>query len=121
MFLQEFKTATPAEALAPLEWTEPFVPESIYSALAQDKRFDVMQQGRQEDAQEFLGFFLEALHDELVLAIEKQDQVAKPNGAASQASAADDGEDGWLEVGSKGRTATTLTVSCCESLTCQPD
>jgi len=74
-----------------------------------------MQEGRQEDAQEFLGFLLNTLHDELFSLIEKHDHAQDAvDGQASKVGDALNGlvaeDDGWVEVGTGGRTATTRTV-----------
>lgn len=90
------------------------MPEEVYDSLKPNKRFDAMRRGHQEDAEEFLGFFLDTLHDEILATVDRVDRVA--NGDDDEIEQAGEkpleGEtDQWLEVGSKGRTATTRTVS----------
>lgn len=48
-----------------IEFGEAFSPEYVYDALRGLKRFDSMK-GRQEDAEEFLGFLLDGLHEEFL-------------------------------------------------------
>lgn len=94
----------------------------------------------QEDAHEFLGFFLDTIHEELLIKIEQHDSMAwqkaskglkagqealarqSVNSIAelnsqpkSHNSSAVNGDDDWLEVGTKGRTATTRTTEQQES------
>jgi ubiquitin carboxyl-terminal hydrolase 10 len=86
-----------------------------------------MRRGTQEDAEEFLGFFLETLSEEVLEIVKKEEERIKRLGGGSGSSSATekDGkgkeklveteieveeEEGWEEVGSKGRTATTRTV-----------
>ena len=102
--MQEFKVQSNEKTPETVDWSEPFVPDGMYEALRANKRFEVMQSGQQEDAQEFLGYFLDTLHEELLALAEK-----KPNGIQQE-----DGDE-WLEVGSKGRTATTRTAETKES------
>ena len=93
-----------------------------------------MRRGTQEDAEEFLGFFLETLSEEVAEIVKKEEErIEKLASASSTAASAAGGknggkdgkgkkrqeeydepieeEEGWEEVGSKGRTATTRTVS----------
>jgi ubiquitin carboxyl-terminal hydrolase 10 len=44
---------------------DPFSPENVYDALNADIRFKSTR-GTQEDAEEFLGFVLDELHEECV-------------------------------------------------------
>lgn len=145
-FLREFTVVEKKRGTATMERvSEPFVPEFVYEAMTLNKRFDLMRRGRQEDAEEFLGFFLDTLHEELQAAIQKSNarRVAKmsaaerkandSNNAAAaavvEASNAEDAEEeerevsrpvspteeGWMEVGQKGKTAFTRTTSAAGS------
>lgn len=76
-----------------------------------------IQRGHQQDAEEFLGFLLEEMHDECSRALRSStlpmlsdlrapaDQVVSPSsGSTGTTSAAD---SGWLEVGPKQKSAIT--------------
>lgn len=93
------------------------------------------QGGRQEDAEEFLGFFLDTLHEELLSALSRL-QANPPPSSAEWAAANSapspgrktseereverplspgdvDNNDGWLEVGRKNKVMQTRTVCSC--------
>jgi ubiquitin carboxyl-terminal hydrolase 10 len=64
-----------------------------------------VQRGHQQDAQEFLGFLLEEMHEECARASKKVDISEEE---LAQAAAADEPSgDGWLEVGHKQKPAVT--------------
>ena len=69
-----------------------------------------MQRGHQHDAEEFLGFLLDELHEELVRVLKKAGGMIESSPATSDTS-----EDGWLEVGPKQKIASTRTTAIPES------
>lgn len=96
---------------------ESFIPAYVYNALKEKKRFDHMRGGHQEDAEEFLGFYLDTLEEEL-LSIMSSFQSKSANGPShsEEPQVGISAEDGpWLEVGKKNRTAVTRTVKMTES------
>ncbi|KAE8186864.1 hypothetical protein CF328_g7100, partial [Tilletia controversa] len=169
-FLREFHPVLPSAV--PALTDDALLPELIYNAMRHNRRFEAMlKHGHQEDAEEFLGFFLDTLHEELLSAMGRWEAkldppplsssqpslrakgAGGPNGhrhtgmngyAHSEASVASsvtgDGDgregededeerevmrprdphqakedDGWMEVGQKGRTSFTRTTSTSES------
>lgn len=130
MFMQEFSvidSAKTAEQLklrlkkAELEqYGKDLNPVSIYDAMKRIPRFVNMQQGHQQDAQEFLGFLLETLNDECVRAM----QTASPNGENptsanvpsspvgsefefDNSTGSANNNDEWQKVGPKQKAALT--------------
>ncbi|KAK9351128.1 hypothetical protein V1523DRAFT_417719 [Lipomyces doorenjongii] len=106
---------------------EPFIPEFVYDALRANTLFASTRRGHQEDAEEFLGFLLDGLHEEFLTAARQlqKTQVNSTNGVSGRShlniveSAIADlkieddslSGDGWLEVGKKHKVVVTRTTS----------
>ncbi|CAG8572304.1 993_t:CDS:10 [Paraglomus occultum] len=104
MFLKEYEQSN-VNGNAEQEYGNPFVPEYVYDAVRSLNRFDSMK-GRQEDAEEFLGFLLDGMHEELVAALSNNESDVKENAVDGNA---------WLEVGPKNRTNITRATDAKES------
>ncbi|KAJ1942536.1 hypothetical protein FBU59_003168, partial [Linderina macrospora] len=105
-YVHEFKQdRTPLAQLAS-ELNEPFVPENVYEALRKKNVFQTLR-GQQEDAQEFMSFLVDGIHEEMASILELYQ--AKQHGAVATASGAGAGAptdgDGWLEVGHQNRAS----------------
>ncbi|XP_053721978.1 ubiquitin carboxyl-terminal hydrolase 10 isoform X2 [Synchiropus splendidus] len=96
----------------------PFEPTYIYRLLTLIKS-SLSEKGRQEDAEEYLGFTLNGLHEEM-LALKKlispqEDKPPTLNGPKSQSCLEDDAaaeeeegsEDEWEQVGPRNKTSIT--------------
>uniref|UniRef100_A0A8C7LWM7 Ubiquitin carboxyl-terminal hydrolase n=1 Tax=Oncorhynchus mykiss TaxID=8022 RepID=A0A8C7LWM7_ONCMY len=96
----------------------PFEPNYIYRLLTLIKS-SLSEKGRQEDAEEYLGFTLNGLHEEM-LALKKlispqEEKAPTPNGPESQSGVDDDAaadkeegsEDEWEQVGPRNKTSIT--------------
>ncbi|TFK36396.1 hypothetical protein BDQ12DRAFT_686826 [Crucibulum laeve] len=95
-----------------------FIPTYVYDAMKEKKRFDSMRGGHQEDAEEFLGFYLDTLEEELLSllhTIVPPPPKAAPAPVEEKEEAAPPEDDGWLEVGKKNRTVVTRTIKATES------
>ncbi|KAI0780469.1 hypothetical protein BD413DRAFT_464067 [Trametes elegans] len=89
-----------------------FIPTYVYDAMKEKKRFANMIGGHQEDAEEFLGFFLDTLEEEL-LSISQSLSPKESVKAPTEEPQVQDGE--WLEVGKKNKTVTTRTAKSTDS------
>ncbi|MGH0132254.1 UNVERIFIED_CONTAM: hypothetical protein FKN15_049491 [Acipenser sinensis] len=94
----------------------PFEPTYIYTLLTVIKS-SLSEKGRQEDAEEFLGFILNGLHEEMLSLIKlispQEEQDSTLNGPDSQpgseekAENEEGSEDEWEQVGPKNKTSIT--------------
>jgi len=102
MFFDEFKVVKKKE-LDGEEYGESFIPEYVYDALRKFNSSTSLK-GRQEDAEEYLGFLLNGIHDEF---------ISKYSGS-SNANKKNDTE-GWTEVGPKNKPVITREAEIKES------
>lgn len=128
MFLREFRLLPRTNGVAPSEEVsaasedigEAFAPDHVYRSMRGNPRFNSMQRGHQEDAEEFLGFLLDGLHEEFVAAMREQSGPLRPDSRtddwASSTAGSDTGAaEEWLEVGRRQKTAHTRTATVVES------
>lgn len=117
MFMREYKVIDSATSVDQLrrrlkneeleQYGEPFTPEFVYEAIRKLPRFASMRRGHQQDAEEFLGFLLEALHDECTNVLRRLPATSDSSATASNANTPTDANNTWLEVGPKQRSAET--------------
>ncbi|KAF7595180.1 hypothetical protein BBP40_007147 [Aspergillus hancockii] len=119
MFMKEFRVIDAAHSeeqlrlrLKPNEleqYGESFIPEFVYQVIRQLPRFRDMRRGHQQDAQEFLGFLLEEMHEECARAAKDAPSINTDGSALNDESSAAEEEagDGWLEVGHKQKSSVT--------------
>uniref|UniRef100_H3CVC6 Ubiquitin carboxyl-terminal hydrolase n=1 Tax=Tetraodon nigroviridis TaxID=99883 RepID=H3CVC6_TETNG len=96
----------------------PFEPTYIYKLLTLIKS-SLSEKGRQEDAEEYLGFTLNGLHEEMLalkkLVLPQEEKAPPPNGPESQPGMEEDAadkdeegsEDEWEQVGPRNKTSIT--------------
>ncbi|KAI4139541.1 MAG: hypothetical protein L6R39_006236 [Caloplaca ligustica] len=124
MFMHEYRVIDAAESVEKLrmrlrkgeleQYGEAFVPEFVYEVIRRLPRFASMRRGHQQDAEEFLGFLLEEMHDECTKAMRSSpflsestpaNGVVSPTSESTNSTSATD--SGWLEVGPKQKAAIT--------------
>ncbi|THV66958.1 cysteine proteinase [Aureobasidium pullulans] len=120
MFMREFKTIDSAESAEKLrmrlkdqeleQYGDSITPEYVYDTIKQLPRFSSMRRGHQQDAEEFLGFLLDGIHDECMTVMRKagvdSDESAQPASPSGNPSGANT-DAGWLEVGPKQKQSVT--------------
>jgi len=77
-----------------------------------------MRGGHQEDAEEFFGFYLESLEEELLSLLNSINPPKSTKNAAAveeKEEAAPPEDDGWMEVGKRNRMVITRTIKATES------
>ncbi|KAI4718510.1 cysteine proteinase [Aureobasidium sp. EXF-10727] len=120
LFMREFKTIDSAESAEKLrmrlkdqeleQYGDSIIPEYVYDTIKVLPRFASMRRGHQQDAEEFLGFLLDGIHDECMTVMRKagadSDDSAQPASPVSTTSGANT-DAGWLEVGPKQKQSVT--------------
>ncbi|KAJ1733994.1 hypothetical protein LPJ72_002580 [Coemansia sp. Benny D160-2] len=122
-FMHEFRHDSTPLAQLETELDEPFVPENVYEALRKKNVFNTPR-GQQEDANEFMDYLINAIHEEMANVILTQQQQQQQHQNKKQAENANvepnantrapsietsldaDGDgagSGWLEVGPKNK------------------
>lgn len=80
----------------------PISPEEFYETIRAHPKFKHYKRGHQEDAEEFLGYLLEALNDEFTLSISSD--VKPPATTADKQKDESKESDEWQEVGKNNKT-----------------
>ncbi|KAK2745621.1 hypothetical protein FQN55_006111 [Onygenales sp. PD_40] len=121
MFMREYRVIDAATSVEQLrlrlkqneleQYGDSFIPEYVYQVIRHLPRFRDMRRGHQQDAQEFLGFLLEELHEECTLALKQAtptgSDVPTPVEIDFVSVDSEPSVEGWLEVGHKQKPAVT--------------
>ncbi|KDQ50100.1 hypothetical protein JAAARDRAFT_211925 [Jaapia argillacea MUCL 33604] len=98
-----------------------FVPSYVYDAMKEKKRFENMRGGHQEDAEEFFGFYLDTLEEELLHLLNSLSPPPPPSSnkpgvvVEKVEEEVKSKDDGWMEVGKRNRMVVTRTIKTTES------
>ncbi|KAI8322330.1 cysteine proteinase [Martensiomyces pterosporus] len=101
-YVHEFKQDQTPLAHLETELDEPFVPENVYEALRKKNVFQTLR-GQQEDAQEFMSYLVDGIHEEMVTILQtcqvKKTRLAAEATAKTHANGAQASGNGeWLEI-----------------------
>lgn len=119
LFMREFKVIDSASSVEQLrmrlkdneleQYGDSLIPEYVYDVIKRLPRFSTMRRGHQQDAEEFLGFLLEGLHDECAQILQSLpdissdvSEIMSPTSEKSSLTG-----EGWMEVGPKQKAAIT--------------
>lgn len=119
LFMRDFKVIDSATSVEQLrlrlkkndleQYGDSLIPEYVYDVIKRLPRFSTMRRGHQQDAEEFLGFLLEGLHDECAQILQSLPET--PSDASEVMSPVSEKSslagDGWMEVGPKQKAAIT--------------
>ncbi|RHZ89695.1 hypothetical protein Glove_12g8 [Diversispora epigaea] len=109
MFINEYRQSKNNET----EFGEPILPDYVYNALRSLKKFE---KGRHQDAEEFLGYLLDGLHEEFLAVFKPGSESKNAQLLNGQADSKGDGsEEPWMEVGPRNKTSQTRTTDVEES------
>ena len=116
LFSSEFNEMSPQQSAGKSrDWNKqeivmgmPFEPKNVYQLLCQVKT-PLSQQGKQEDAEEFLSCILNGLHDELV------QLLTYGNKTQDAASAGEQVVGDWEQVGPRNRSMVTRKAAMSKS------
>ncbi|KAJ3294112.1 hypothetical protein HDU79_011471 [Rhizoclosmatium sp. JEL0117] len=109
-FFDEFEEDTGKEKKKSKE-DDSFDPDFVHAGLLKSMKTVQSRKGQQQDAEEFLGFVLDALHEELLLLRREE----KPGKSSSTESLSPTSGDDWVEVGPKHKNTVTRTTEVKES------
>ena len=104
---QFFSTFNPATGVVVDKMDTPFEPSFVYEML-RNKMPNFNENGRQEDAEEFLGIILSNLHDEMVSAVRSANKTVTLEDAPILVGV-EDGE--WQQIGRKNKVQVTRNTS----------
>ncbi|ORY46553.1 cysteine proteinase [Rhizoclosmatium globosum] len=105
-FFDEFEEDTGKEKKKSKE-DDSFDPDFVHAGLLKSMKTVQSRKGQQQDAEEFLGFVLDALHEELF--------TTEPGKSSSTESLSPTSGDDWVEVGPKHKNTVTRTTEVKES------